>query len=235
MAHGAGRRRGSALLYLDSLGAQVSLSGLVEWAAAFYLFAGLYALGLWRERLVAGDRGWGALILVGMLAGGAVSTKYPAVVFVVLPVAAAVWRLAGGHLGGAQLTDRRGTAAKASPQAAAHVLHAARYPRVKSAAVFFAAVALACGPWLAKNLLLADNPVYPLAYRWLDGRTRTAAQDAQWRRAHSPPNFSPLDLIERSAGIGADESLDQPLGRAAGGLGVSWLRAGRFLGSPGMR
>jgi len=65
---------------------QVSAGGLVEGAVAFYLFMATYAV------LLPGDddgNRYPRLLLAGYLAGGAVACKYPALLFVVVPLA--VW------------------------------------------------------------------------------------------------------------------------------------------------
>jgi hypothetical protein len=110
---------------------RVSNLGLVEGVYAFYLFLSVYALILWRHPGGRGDRGsrTGAvapvavqveqtpaargfpgkspmLLLAGFMAGGAASCKYPAVVFVVVPLAAYIflarrrpdWRSVGIYL-----------------------------------------------------------------------------------------------------------------------------------------
>jgi len=98
--------------------AQVSTAGLVEGVSAFYLWTAVYAVLLWRQAAIArsnlaGDRrrderesskadgdivlgGVGRVVLAGYLAGAAVSCKYPAVLFVAMPLTAWIcW--AGGH------------------------------------------------------------------------------------------------------------------------------------------
>lgn len=85
----AGRRFASggagvmaAMLYLSIPWIYVvSTSGLVEGVLAFYLLLAFYAVLVWRKT----ERdAW--LLLAGFCAGGAVSCKYPAVLFVVLPL-----------------------------------------------------------------------------------------------------------------------------------------------------
>ncbi|HQU42110.1 MAG: hypothetical protein B7Z73_03490 [Planctomycetia bacterium 21-64-5] len=104
----AGRRFASpgagvvaAVLYLSVPWVSVvSTSGLVEGVLAFYLLLSVYAVLLWRQRqwslAVAADgptsaaRKWdagdGQLVLAGFCSGAAVSCKYPAMIFVALPL-----------------------------------------------------------------------------------------------------------------------------------------------------
>jgi hypothetical protein len=108
----AGRRfftpmvgRVAAVVYISTPWiAHVSTSGLIEGAAAFYWLLALYGVLLWRQpqRLQAGAVGeisptsgnassnLGHLALAGWMAGAAVSCKYPAALFVVVPLAACI-------------------------------------------------------------------------------------------------------------------------------------------------
>lgn len=60
----------------------IASGGFVEGASACFLFLAIYTL------LLSGERGMPSILLAGYLAGGAVATKYPAVLFVLLPMAA---------------------------------------------------------------------------------------------------------------------------------------------------
>ena len=177
----AGRRfftpmvgRVAAVVYISTPWiAHVSTSGLIEGAAAFYWLLALYGVLLWRQPqlLPASSVGefsptsgyassnLGHLALAGWMAGAAVSCKYPAALFVVLPLA--VW-IAGPR-------RRAGLANRL--------------------AVFLLATLAGCGLWFGKNWVLTGNPVYPLLYEWFGGATRSAAKDAQWTRAHYPHGF----------------------------------------------
>ncbi|MEX0979104.1 MAG: hypothetical protein WDZ48_09645 [Pirellulales bacterium] len=116
----------------------------------------------------------------GFLAGAAVSTKYPAVVYSVLPLAAYVaWQ---------SLT-------KASPRDSGKNTAASVATTV---AVFLLAVAVGCGAWFVKNAALTGNPTYPLMYGAFDGATRTVEKTEQWQRAHRQDNFDPRDFARRA-------------------------------------
>ena len=168
---------------------QVSTSGLVEGVSACYLFLAVYAMWLWQDdnepvsspgtsagakqgtpRSGSGagqDRSpsgkWTYLGLSGYLAGGAVSCKYPAVLFVVVPLT--VWCL---------------LAAFRSRWSAAW----------KPAAVFLLAVLVGCGLWFGKNWALTGNPTYPLLYNVFDGKGWTPERNEQWNRVHRPKDFA---------------------------------------------
>ena len=156
----------------------ITSSGLVEGAAACYLFLAVYALLLRREL------GTPALILAGYLAGGAVATKYPALLFVLLPLAVAVlWhsharpcKSPGGSITRA-ITAEGGCAT-----------------RVRACGIFLLAAMLGCGLWFGKNWVLTGNPSYPLLYSVLDGKTWNADKNRQWNTVHRPHDFSAAAL-----------------------------------------
>jgi len=146
---------------------RVSTAGLIDAAVGANLFFAFYAVARARDAAQnpsdeASVRRW--LIVAGWIAGAAVSCKYPAVLWVVIPLAGWIaWFRAGSE-------------------------------RWASLGIFLAIVAVSCGPWLAKNLLLTGNPTYPLLYELFGGRTRTPELNAQWVAAHSPHGFSLGDL-----------------------------------------
>ena len=114
------------------------------------------------------------LLLAGYLAGAAVSCKYPAVLFVVVPLTTSVcWALR-------RVAWRR---------------------LWKPLGVFLPAVALGCGLWFVKNAVLTENPTYPLLYGLFGGKTWNAEKDAQWSRVHRPHDFSPATLAKDLARV----------------------------------
>ena len=132
---------------------------MIDVVSAFYCVAAVHAALLWsqatRSEPEKGAVRWGLPAVSGFLAGAGVSCKYPAVMFLVVPLL--IWMtLAGRPLW-----------------------------RPRAAAVFLLAVALGCGLWLGKNWAQSGNPTYPLLYQWFDGKTRTPEKDAQWQRAHN--------------------------------------------------
>jgi hypothetical protein len=146
------------------------------------------------EKLPAESHLAGWTLLAGFLAGGAMATKYPAAVFVVLPVGAWVaW------------TSWRQRHARET---------------IIALALYAIAVAAGGGLWVAKNWALTGNPVYPLAYDVLDGTTRTAELNTQWQQAHRPPNFDTADLWRRLAGFVLTSEWLSPLLWPLAALGV---------------
>jgi hypothetical protein len=183
----------AALLYLSSPWiALVSSQGLIDGAIAFYLFTSLYAVLLWRnfgQRSSSQPKTQKAettnsrlLLLAGFLSGAAVSTKYPAVLFCVVPLLTFVGYCAA-----------RDTSATTI---------GARFRTMLGPVLLFSIACFAgCGAWLIKDAVLTGNPVYPLLYDLFDGATRTAESNLQWLRAHRPPNYSLLDFVQRAAGF----------------------------------
>jgi hypothetical protein len=202
---------------------QVSTYGQVEGASACYLLLAVYAMWLWQEEkgLVASPgtsagaeqgpqpsgtsagqdqspAGKGTFLgLSGYLAGGAVACKYPAVLFVVIPLT--VWCF---------------LAAFRSRWSAAW----------RPAAVFLLAVLLGCGLWFGKNWALTGNPTYPLLYSAFDGKGRTLEKDAQWNRVHRPKDFTLATLGRDLARVALTSEWLSPL---AAPLAVLALFAGR--------
>ncbi len=160
----------------------ISTQGLVEGTLACYLFLGFYAAWLWRSSCHRQDGAatirWAAL--TGFMAGSAASIKYPGLLYCVAPLA--LWLLVVS-LRCPAVGDR-----------------SSRWGSIATTLMVFAlATGLACGPWLAKNIVLTGNPTYPLLDEIFGHGDRTAEQIAQWNRAHRPPNFSAGDLFQRAA------------------------------------
>ena len=161
----------AAVVYISiPLIANISTVGFIEGAAAFYLFATLYAL-----LLVQGDREAGILawLLPGYLAGASVACKYPGLLFVVAPLGAWLLWLS---------LARRDENGRWKPGWLAPV-------------VFGVAVGLGCGLWLAKNWVLAGNPLYPLLFGLFGGETLTAEKVQMWKEVHKPAGFTLSALL----------------------------------------
>jgi hypothetical protein len=98
--------------------------------------------------------------VAGLLAGGAMACKYPALVSAVVP------------FGAVALAD------------------ALRRRAPSGLVAFALGWAAVMAPWLAKNVIDTGNPVYPLAYRVFGGRHWDAAMDARWANVHGPQPVS---------------------------------------------
>lgn len=87
----------AALAYLSTPWTYViSTSGLIEGVLSFYFLLAVYAVWLWRREPETTESNsrlsskWRLLLLAGFLAGSAAAVKYPALLFVVFPLALAV-------------------------------------------------------------------------------------------------------------------------------------------------
>lgn len=157
----------AALIYLSlPWVAHVSLNGLNDAVLGFYL---LSAWWVWSKSENGDLR---ALILAGYLAGAATAVKYPAAVFVVVPLfLETLLRILG--LRGKQ---------HPLPSFRARLVH------VAFAWLLISAGLLGGGSlWYAKNQALTGNPVYPLLVSRLGGETRAPEKDARWTRVHAVP------------------------------------------------
>lgn len=106
------------------------------------------------------------LATVSLLAGTAFACKYTGLVFVWVPAAIISGWLFLKATGPGKLVGL-----------------------AKVALVFMIGLALTAGPWLAKNTVVAKNPVFPLASKWFANQAPqwSDAQAERWEHAHRVP------------------------------------------------
>lgn len=151
----------------------------VEGPLCFFHAALLWAaLRAWTAEHADRARFWA---VIGLLAGGAMSCKYTALVTAVVPF---------GLLALSDTVRRR---------SASVVL------------AFTIGVALTVGPWLIKNLIDTGNPVYPLAYHVFGGRFWDAAREAKWAAAHGPRPVSATILWGNIVDVAGRSDWQSPL------------------------
>jgi hypothetical protein len=121
---------------------------------------------------------WG---VVGLLAGGAMACKYPALVSAVVPF---------GILALVVAIHRRSW---------------------RVALAFAAGWGVVMAPWLGKNVVDTGNPVYPLAYPIFGGRHWDAVRDAQWRAVHGPRPISAAALKAAVVEVAGRSDWQSPL------------------------
>ncbi len=168
----------SALIYLTVPWTyRISIIAYTEGALCGYVILTLLAFFIWREhRKSAGDAArandwshWGCLA-IGLLAGSAVSTKYPGMILVAIPFGLAVLFTELGSL---------------KPSA----------ERIRSTlwmcTLYTLGVLITFGPWMLKNLVETGNPVYPLLYSVFGGADWNAELQAKWKDAHPSLLFKP--------------------------------------------
>ncbi|QDV29232.1 hypothetical protein Spb1_11110 [Planctopirus ephydatiae] len=118
----------------------------------------------------------------GLSAGAAFGCKYPALLFVVIPIGlATIIRFP-------RLSKAASSASENAPARSLSTWWI--WPLVFSAGVLVFA-----GPWLVKNFWQTGNPVYPLLYSVFGGLDWNEALNEKWRRGHAPPHYSPLSFF----------------------------------------
>ena len=140
---------------------RASTIAYTEGALSYYVLAVLvFGHIAWKT---SDTRLWG---VVGLLAGSAMSCKYPGLVQAVVPAGLVVaWFTFAQEPSGAEPSPKRW-----------------------SAFIYFVTgTSIAFGPWALKNLAETGNPVYPLGYSVFGGVDLDAAWATKWAGGHSPP------------------------------------------------
>jgi hypothetical protein len=121
---------------------------------------------------------WG---VTGLLAGGAMACKYPALISAVIPF---------GMLALVDSIRRR----------SGWLLLA-----------YIAGWGTIMTPWLVKNVLDTGNPVYPLAYQVFGGLDWDPVREAQWTAAHGPRPISAAALADGILDVAGRSDWHSPL------------------------
>ena len=145
-----------------------ALRAYVEMGLAFYSILALYSLFIYLDN---GKDGTRLLVISAIFAGIAMGYKYPAALFLALPLflATLFFTLRGG--------------AKSA---------------VLRAVLFLAVALLLFSPWLIKNFCYTANPTYPLLYKIFGSSEWDGERDARWAKAHSPGDFGLPDLKKKA-------------------------------------
>ncbi len=155
----------------------LSVKAFVEAPYLYMAFCSATAIGIWFEGEPDRDHVTSAII-AGVCAGFAVVSKYPALLFLLVPVLLVV--PVKGYLRGLPLRDWAVTATLAGG---------------------FALIATA--PWLVRNTVNTGNPVYPLLYRVFNGEPLTRENAAKWKAAHRSDEsiLETLSRVSRSFSV----------------------------------
>lgn len=188
--------------------AHVSLNGLNDAVLGYYLLACWWVW--WRSE--TGD--WRALLLAGFFGGAAAAVKYPALIFVVLPLVVETLLRKLGLRGS-------GRVQWVGPQQFRNVA-------VALLLLFIGGMA-GGGLWYAKNTKQTGNPIYPLLAARFGGETRTAEKDARWVKAHAVPQdeqgrrFTAAQLLSKVRELSIRGELASPLLLPLALLGAAYL------------
>lgn len=176
-----------AVLYLGTPWVtDVATAGLAESPLAMYSFLAIYA-GVLVPDIRAN------VLLAGYLAGAAAACKYPAVLFVVLPLLG--WT-AFCHGRAYDSPDGEHSQDRSGGEGRLDRFCVGLRSRWKPIAAMLCAAALGGGLWYVKNWLFTGNPTYPLLFKVFGDSTGTwtPASNAQWDRVHYPEVFSAAAL-----------------------------------------
>lgn len=150
---------------------RISLIAYAEGALTFYLMASTMLTLIVLTTCVPSRKN---CLLIGMLAGCAMASKYTGLVSVVFPMAV----LLSGHLficrSFPQLSDRQ-----------------------RCLGAFLAGVLIMTGPWLLRNLSDTGNPVYPLGYSLFGGTEWSPEMNVRWKAAHGPSELGPAEIFRK--------------------------------------
>lgn len=188
--------------------AHVSLNGLNDAVLGYYLLACWWVW--WRSE--SGD--WRALVLAGFFGGAAAAVKYPALIFVVLPLVVETMLRKLGLRGS-------GRVQWVGPQ---QIRHAA----IALLLLFIGGIA-GGSLWYLKNARQTGNPLYPLLVSRFGGETRTIEKDARWVKAHAVPQdengrfFTVAQLLSKVRELSIRGEFASPLLLPLGLLGSAYL------------
>lgn len=170
----------AAIIYLSTPWIyRLAVIAYVEGPLCYYHAALIWGVARgWDARDIGRRSIWG---LIGLLAGGSMACKYPALISAVIPF---------GLVG---LAD------------------SCRHRSVRPVIAYVLGWAIVMTPWLAKNLADTGNPVYPLGYRVFGARHWDEARERQWERAHGPRPVSAAALWSSIVDVAGRSDWQSPL------------------------
>jgi 4-amino-4-deoxy-L-arabinose transferase-like glycosyltransferase len=130
---------------------------------------------------------WFSVFLIGFFAGSAAACKYPAMLFVVVPLA----------FFAAIMTYRKSNFSNT----------------LVVVLIYSVGVLISCGGWYFKNYYYTGNPVYPLCFSIFGDLTGlwTPEVDERWTRVHLPHDFRPVTFFYDFWRVGLSSSWNAPL------------------------
>lgn len=150
---------------------RISLIAYAEGALSCYLTTALLLSMILLERLQS-QRSAAAWLVVGLLLGSAMASKYTGLLQVIVPVGilcSVVWLLRLREAGDDEECRER------------------QRQLIRSISLCSCGILLTMGPWLIRNLIDTGNPVYPMAYGVFGGEEWNSALEQRWQKAHGAP------------------------------------------------
>jgi hypothetical protein len=188
----------AAIIYLTTPWIyRLAVIAYVEGPLCYYHAALVWAGFLvWNERNLARGCWW---TLLGLLAGGAMACKYPALISAVIP------------FGVLALADSW------------------RCWSARPVLAYVLGWSIVMAPWLARNVVDHGNPVYPLGYSVSRGSHWNQARETQWVRAHGPRPATLESFWSSLVDVAGRSDWQSPLYVAFAPLAVALHRSRRFV------
>ncbi|MBT5017294.1 MAG: hypothetical protein HON04_00955 [Planctomicrobium sp.] len=157
-----------ALVYLSTPWAyRISIIAYTEGAMCCYVIVTLLALLIWldaaKDSNSTASQRRSLTLLLGLLSGCAIATKYPGLVMVAIPVA---------------LTLLATVILRKFPLRESLIM----------AGIYILGGLVSFGPWVIKNSLETGNPVYPLMYSVFGGEDWNEELNEKWKAGHARPS-----------------------------------------------
>jgi hypothetical protein len=130
---------------------------------------------------------WFSIFLTGFFAGSAAACKYPAMLFVVVPIGIFI----------AVIKFKKFNIRSA----------------IISVLIYIIGVSISCGGWYFKNYYYTGNPVYPLCFSVFGDSTGSWSSevDSRWTQIHSPHDFHLITFFHDFWRVGLSSSWNPPL------------------------
>lgn len=168
-----------ALVYLSTPWVyRISIIAYTEGAMCCYVIVSLLVLLIWLDAVkdhgTTTSKRRSLTLLLGLLCGSAIATKYPGLVMVAIPVAVVLLM---------NVTRQRFSLKES----------------VSLAGLYILGGFIAFGPWVIKNSLETGNPVYPLMYSVFGGVDWDAELNEKWKAGHARPTpvfKTPVEMLQ---------------------------------------
>ncbi len=235
----------SAVFFLSfAYNYQVFSIGLNDGILGLAVFASIYSLLLYwrcsqRIRLRVGQHEKGSaavsmksgLCLTALSVAFAVSCKYTAVVFLLIPVVGVMFYI---EIFLFSLSKKREQIRAVSLCSDKQKINDGRLKTgLKNMTVFALVILIFGGGWYVKNLVYTGNPFYPLAWSVFGDSTGSwnAEKNIRWKNAHSPSGYGLKPFAERVSAFVCSDHFASPfyllLLPIAAGVSILYFKVGK--------